>query len=318
MSENLGIAVRRFDIGAYLRSHHYDIYETSTGEVNLDCPFCGAKQKFYINALTKLNLCWKCGWRSDLLDFIMELNGIQRHEAITIVMQNQTRFRRLNEVLAERQKTLPTIEYPPSFELLSFPVTERNRRYWQYLEKREVLPSVALEYGLGFCAAGPYQRRIVVPVFWDKRLVSWVARSLSNKVQKTKLTPPGNKQSHYLLNLDRLWGMEELVLVEGPFDMLKIPKLSVASFGKKVSRTQVNLLTQSGANRIVIAYDDDAVKETWKTAKILSERFEVRVVDMPPGRDPGNLPEAEVKYLIKHAQPYSAGAYLEKMYVRGS
>ncbi|MBI5948558.1 MAG: toprim domain-containing protein [Chloroflexi bacterium] len=298
--------IHRFDIVAFLRSKHETVEETST-EVYIDCPFCGGKKKLYCNKLTKKWICFKCSERGDLVDFIEKYSGVDSIAAIKLIVQNAGRRRRL---LLEESDEVDTatehmIGWPTHYKPLTYPRVKENRRYWKYVTQTRGLPySTVLDYKLGYCPIGKYRNRIIVPVMWFGELVSWVARSLSDDVERTKLTPYGNKQSDYLLNLDRLWGQDEVVLVEGPFDMLKLPHQAVASFGKRLSHRQLTLLRRAGVRRVVVGYDNDAMAETLATAKRLSEHFEVAVVEMPDGEDPGSLPDAVLKDLINHAAPY--------------
>lgn len=306
----LDIAIRRFDVAGFLRNRA-SISELPY-ELNLDCLLCGGKQKMYVNKNSKRWLCHKCGERGGLTDLIESVAGLSLHEAVRLILddRNKTTVLRRGRLNADSEIG-PEIDYPEGFKFLSFPETRENKRFWKYLRstKRGILPSVALDYKLGYCATGRYRNRVVVPVYWFDTLVTWVARSLSDDVERTKLTPFGNKQSNYLLNLDRLWGRDEIVLVEGPFDALKLPDVAVASFGKKISRKQVSLLTHANVKRVLIAYDNDALDATWATARILSKRFDVGVVTLPDGEDPGSLPELTTRQLLKEAIPYSPSAY---------
>lgn len=308
---SLHVATLTFDVGSFLRNRAgAEIYEL-TDEVNLDCIFCHSKQKMYVNKERKKWICHKCGERGDLVDLVESVLQSTTLEAIKFIKDNRSRtlldlgFKEAEEIVG------PEITLPPLFKKLSFPETDENRKYWRYLKKRGVLASTALDYKLGYVAQGTYRRRIVIPVYWFDKLVTWVARSLSNDVAKTKLTPKDNEQSSYLLNLDRLRGREHVVLVEGPFDMLKIPDLAVASFGKRISRQQVALLTHAGAKRITVAYDSDALQETWRTAAMLSERFDVQIAELPPGEDPGSLPDVVTRDLIRHARGFDQSDHLK-------
>jgi DNA primase len=307
----LTIAIRRFDVASFLRNYSSaNTYELES-EVNLDCIFCYGKQKMYVNKLTKLWICHRCAEKGDLVDLVERVMGFDTWKAIEYIGQSKGRSGLLKlgteESIPDKQVE---IDYPPGFEKLGFPTTEESRRYWDYLKTRGVLASTTLEHGIGYCPRGKYRNRVVIPVFWFDKLVSRVARSLRDDVEKTKLTPRGNQQSSYLLNLDRLWGQEHLVLVEGPFDMLKITDLAVASFGKRISREQVNLLSRSRVRQVTLAYDSDAVADTWNAARTLSERFHVQIAELPEGEDPGSLPDIVTRQLIRDAKPYSREQHL--------
>lgn len=98
---------------------------------------------------------------------------------------------------------------------------------------------------------------------------------------------------------------DTVVVVEGIFDVVAlVRKLElydntraavVATFGKKISRTQVFKLQSKGVRTVVVGYDGDAVEAVKKTAAELSEWFEVLVADIPdPAKDWEDLTREEI------------------------
>lgn len=98
---------------------------------------------------------------------------------------------------------------------------------------------------------------------------------------------------------------DTVVVVEGIFDVVAlVRKLElydntraavVATFGKKISRTQIYKLQSKGVRTVVVGYDGDAVEAVKKTAAELSEWFEVLVADIPdPAKDWEDLTREDI------------------------
>ena len=98
---------------------------------------------------------------------------------------------------------------------------------------------------------------------------------------------------------------DTVVLVEGIFDVVALTRkldlydnrrlVAVATFGKKISRTQIYKLQSKGIRTVVIGYDGDAVEAVKRTASELSAYFEVFVADIPdPKKDWEDLTAEEI------------------------
>lgn len=84
---------------------------------------------------------------------------------------------------------------------------------------------------------------------------------------------------------------DTVILTEGIFDVVALTRkldlhdnrriVAVATFGKKISRTQIYKLQTKGVRTVVIGYDGDAVEAVKHTASELSAYFEVFVADIP-------------------------------------
>ena len=96
-----------------------------------------------------------------------------------------------------------------------------------------------------------------------------------------------------------------MIIVEGIFDVVALvrkldlydnPNIAVvATFGKKISLTQIYKLQVKGVRTVVIGYDGDAVTAIKRTVTELSPYFEVFVADIPdPEKDWQDLSFEEI------------------------
>jgi hypothetical protein len=145
--------------------------------------------------------------------------------------------------------------------------------------------------------------RIIVPTFMEGRLVFWQARASWDveKDEKKVLNPTGVSARHVLFNFDIAKNYEQIVIVEGFIDAVKVGPNAVATNGKKLHTQQLLWLEKTQAKEIVLLWDNDAwtdgrtVKGQKKPSSIesavslLQTSFKVRVAKLPEGRDPGSF-----------------------------
>lgn len=101
-----------------------------------------------------------------------------------------------------------------------------------------------------------YSNRIIVPFFFENRIVGWTARKITN----SKPRYISDQQIGYVFNLDRQQDARKLVIVtEGPFDAISID--GVALLGSEVSVHQQYLLHRLNKSIIVLPDRDSAGKK---------------------------------------------------------
>lgn len=174
-----------------------------------------------------------------------------------------------------------------------------------------------------------YTDYIIFPVLDDGDVVGYVARHIWPKSEidahnrRAKRTgeykilryrnSTENEFSKLLYNYDAIEAgvTQTVVLTEGVFDVVALTRslnlyddhrtVPVATFGKKISRTQIYKLQAKGVREVIIGYDGDAVEATKKTLTQLEPYFDVRVADIAdPTKDWEELTDAEVHEIFAH------------------
>jgi DNA primase len=120
--------------------------------------------------------------------------------------------------------------------------------------------------------------------------------------------PPPNR---FLYNFDKAVFFPNLVLTEGVFDCLTVDRIgfeacAVATFGKKLSNAQLELIIEEGSfKKIIFAWDTrDAIPEIYKHANYLSNFYDVYVASFPGEEDPNSLGRDLAQHYIKRAEPF--------------
>lgn len=202
--------------------------------------------------------------------------------------------------------------------------------FWDYLRdrgfRRPQIEWLAKNYDLRYATRGAYAYRIVVPIY-DRygKLLTWTARSIHPDTRlryKTLRATPSEDPDDYgpvalaadketVLGLPVLYSASSrkaLVLVEGPFDALKLSAFGwglgvygAALFGLNVSPSQVSeaLELASRFERVYLLLDEGAELHRLRLSSVLSVVNPV-ILRVPGGYDdPGDMPpEAVVTFAL--------------------
>jgi DNA primase len=170
------------------------------------------------------------------------------------------------------------------------------------LRARGVAPELARAFGCGYYeGSGRMWKRIVFPVHDnDGRLVGHLGRAIG-RIEPRYLCSAGLRKSQLLFNEHRARasGVDEVIVVEGPFDVLAVhgagwPNV-VATMGCTVSATQRRRLAMF--DRVRILFDGDAAGQ--EAAATLATLLGARasIITLPPS-DPASLNPAVLQALI--------------------
>ena len=160
-------------------------------------------------------------------------------------------------------------------------------------------------------ASGPWKDRVVIPIYIDQRLVTWTARSIHPTAEIRYRTLSKEKSvmpiKDTLWNYDEIWGnatAEDLVLVEGPFDALKLDFYgkelglrTTCMFGSSISDNQIDLLSTLMYRNLYILLDSGTYSNALGIQKKLAF-LKPKIIQLPKGvADPGNLTPDQIKTL---------------------
>ncbi len=304
-------AVEDFDIAGAAARGNVSLDEYYGEELRGDCPFCGdTRARLGVNSQTKLWHCFNCDEAGNLVGFLMRVLGLTYEAATEMILAGRNRRRGLTELQATAdppaKRAATSITLPAEFEALKMPMLKRNGRFWRYLiQGRSLSIQQVQDYGIGFARSGEFAWRVIVPVISDGQLMTFVARAISRERQPKYRSPVGADNSRALFNLWRVAGQEEVVLVEGVFDALRIPDMAVATLGTHLSQAQRTLLIQAGVRRVIICWDEDdtGLPQAYEAARALRGRIEVLQATLPEGTDPGRLTVEALRGAIQEARP---------------
>lgn len=288
-----------------------------SGNVNICCLWCG-EGRFHLSISLKKDVfsCWICGEKGDYVKLISKIRNISHIEARTIInpisdLKKALEDRDTKHVKVEEIKKIKKFELPPFTKLF----IKNSTNIWQEIahdflvEKYNLSWSHILDAKLHYCINGVYKNRIIIPVYKDGKMVSFIGRTWDKKGDARYINCPNELSlvniKKIVYNYDNIKiGQDLVVVTEGSFDCIKVGMdRCVAVLGTEITKDQLSLLAKLEAKELIIMFDSDPhLKTTNKKAQdivdYLSPFSKTRMVKLPHGKDPGDMERDEIDNLI--------------------
>ena len=256
-------------------TRHFDVLYTSSEEVRVCCPFCG-EQKFhmYINLSKGVAHCFRCTWGGRVWHVIAKKTGVN-YKKIRYKMASEdpvmpslsaydaavSRLKDVGDINSKEDVMLPAGYVPFTHDK---PADKIGCYALDYLlRKRRFKRDTIIRYGLGYGTARPILGRVVIPV--DGKY--WQARAITANAQQKYLNPIGSK-GDVLFNATAL-RLDTVFICEGAFSAMRLGRNATALLGKKPTPQQLERLKRSDVSRFTIAFDSDAIGQSYGLAEIL-------------------------------------------------
>lgn len=272
------------------------------GWIQVECPLCVGNAGYHLGYHIEKQYfnCWRCGWHT-MLEAIKGLLQCSDQEARHQLMlyKGVERPRQLEERKPKEKDV--KVQLP----LGTKPMTALHRKY---LRQRKFDPDeLEKEWGLlGTGPLGPYKFRIIAPIYFEKKLVSYQGRDVTNKSKLRYMACASENEARdhkeCLYGYDLVMG-DTVVVVEGIADAWRLGPGAVATFGVKYKLGQVALLRKFKRRFILFdnpTYDPEAGVQAHKLANLLTA-FDgtTEVLTLEDWKDPGVMPQEEADALMR-------------------
>ena len=238
--------------------------------------------------------CWKCGGHS-MADVVGQLLGIQWFEAKELLKQYSSTG---TDAAAVKKRALAKeIGWPINCHFL-------NHSHRKYLIRRDFIPADLVKNWdiKGTGPIGPYKFRIIIPIYFDGKLVSYQGRDITGRSDLRYKACETEKEvihhKHIIYGIDHIKN-RKAVIVEGVFDVWRLGYGAVSTFGTEVTNEQVLLLADR-LERAYIAFDDG---EAESKAELLGNRLIALGVDVElitiDADDPAELSDLQAGRVMK-------------------
>ena len=302
------------------------------GEINIKCPFCGNADPSQHMGLNKKSSKWAC-WRNSAhrgkspVRLIARLLGCSTSRAREVAGIRNTDLTQLGSAIAALKGVSQT---PGSTKPLTMPdsfkeITDQGvrKRFLDYLmgrgwSKYKAL-GIAKKYGLRCCLVGRWSHRIIVPIYYEGKLVSWLGRTVNNDMRRylalsPKATPPDQPATRNIkdtvFNYDDLMatGGHTLYVVEGSMDAMNIDwhghkrdkrVRATALFSADVSTQQTYLLQTLSKqfDRVVVLLDNGELANSLRVqARLTQSGVDCKLLTQV--KDPGELTRKQLVKLL--------------------
>ena len=266
------------------------------GWVSLPCPFCkGGRDGNHLGYSPKYKVftCWRCG-RHTVGEVLAALLGKPKRDAVQYALERYPAdaFSALRE-----QKTY---ERPYELELIGSKTPDEV--HVRYLNSRHIDTDWLVDrYDARFTKEHKTHRwRVILPIWHTNRYVSYVGRDVTGEASHRYLTCfPENEVYDIklcLFGMQRAIG-DTVIVVEGPFDALRIGEGAIATLGSGWKNEQARLIgTRFRRSYILFDAEKDAIIRARKLAQACmmfnnGHKSSVITLSGEQGKDPGELPE---------------------------
>ncbi len=317
--------LRRYDAGAFVSRHggRKESRAPTSSEYLLRCP-CGSSRLRW-NSVKGAFRCWGCRRDGGTLDLVQLLEQCSMERAVEIVASSQLppgaaptvlgQVGLVRRTVGEVLRRLPPMRWPREAELLD-PSFRAHEPAWAYWRSRGLGAAEARACGVAYARRGRLDGRLVLPVHMDGAVVYYQARTIGDALPKTRNPSSYEAEasaSEVLFGYDSARGAGHVVVVEGPFDALRVGPHAVALLGKTASPAKVERLRRMSAIRYTVYLDrgDEERREARRLASLLSEWAPTYVAEPLEGHDPGSLDPARNAEVVAAAVPAVPGGGLE-------
>ena len=284
------------------------------GWVNTPCPFCmsgGGHEGYHLgyNIEDNYYVCWRCGWHpvSNTLSLLL---GITEGQVRDIVKRYG--------ILVPRLIKTPDVKVEKAEFFLPSDCSVLLEHHAKYLRRRKFDVEELMNTWY-IMSTGPtsildvirngkrillnYRHRILIPFYWNGKLVSFDARDVTDKSMNKYYTCP--KERELIEHKSILYCKQEAlqdtaICVEGPTDVWRFGVNSFATSGIKYTPAQVRLMAQM-FKRVPVCFDGGEPQAIAQANKLVAD-LKFRGVDsfrVDIEGDPGSMEQSEANYLVK-------------------
>lgn len=289
------------------------------------CPYCGkqgGKFGIFVGAETEkkklfMSHCFSCGHTTKDINQLLDDIGrpdLKVEETASFSPLEVPEFFGVEE--DEIDDELEEVEMPEGYKRCYKNRYLKSRGF--EFEDYDYFP-VGTTRGLNF----KFDDYVIFPIIDNGKAVGYVSRHIWSKADIDEYNNRAKRNGKYqirrynnslendfiklLYNYDTVIEDETdtVIIVEGIFDVISLTrKLDlyennrvsvVATFGKKISDTQIYKLQSKGVRTVVIGYDSDAMEAINKAANQLNEYFDVYIAKIDSdGKDWDEMPYQDI------------------------
>lgn len=172
-----------------------------------------------------------------------------------------------------------------------------------YLRKRNISPSLARQFQMGYCQGGIMKNRIAIPIINNqKSIVAYCGRAVQDGQTPKYLFPRNFKKSLHLFNIQSIKTAlhQPVFIVEGFFDCIHIVRVglnAIALMGSTISQQQLAMLKATRRYYILMLDGDETGRKasTVIEQKLKRYRIPFRTVHLIDVKEPEELDEDYLK-----------------------
>jgi DNA primase len=284
---------------------------TARGNQSYHCPFCNHhKPKLEINFTENKKghnpwHCWVCGKKGKTIGGLFKLLKTSSDKFVELSKLVKTGSE-VEEVIVEN-----IVELPKEFKQILNNTDLTAKQAYSYLRRRNITDDDIIKYNIGYCNFGRYKNMVIIPSYDKDGTLNYFTGRSFEKDPFVKYRNPECSRDIIPFELFINWD-SPLVLCEGPFDAMAIKRNAIPLLGKNIQSSLLKRIVQSTVEKIYIALDTDAMKQSLKHCEyLINQGKEVYLVELD-GKDPSDLGFSYFTKLIQNTEPIDEYALMEK------
>ena len=259
------------------------------------CPSCNHhKKKLRFNLLSQKFQCWVCNYKGHrAYQLLKKLEAPGAAYELLKEIDSQYNFKQSPKQKVEAN----TLQLPKESKQLTNSTDIMSRHAFHYLSQRGITKQDIVKYNIHYSEEGEFKNMAVIPSYdADGFLNYYVGRSFDkNAYIKHKLAFGTKDIIGFEMYIN--WDLP-VILCEGAFDAMTIKRNAIPLFGKKISSTLMQKVIESNVEKIYLALDEDALKDSFKHAEtFMGYGKKVYLIEME-GKDPSELGFKEFTKLL--------------------
>ena len=284
--------------------------------VAVKCPACGTgeKKKFSINLETWQCHCWVCDLKGKTLS-----NILKKYFDRDAFIEFNTKFGSFKEnfdnLISTKEEDL-AVSLPKGFIPLVDLSSSRDpdiKECFRYAKSRGITERDMWRFRIGASKIGKFRRRLIVPSFdVEGNLNYFCSRSVDEDTFQKYLNSKAKKTEIIFNEIDIDW-KKELVIVEGPFDLVKAGENATCLLGSTLSDNSY-LFKRIVSNKtpVLLALDADVQKKSYNIARLLTSYCcDVRVLDLGEYQDVGEMTKEQFAIMSSKSRKWDDVEYLK-------
>jgi len=279
----------------------------SEDAVNVQCPFCSDQSNHCgIFEDTLVFHCWRCSATGPFVRLFQQLTNLTSAECERILDSSDVNFKQssreqIDQLLNKEQ--VAEVEDSQNLEIAlpeySELITSKTRSILldNYLKRRDISFNTILEHNCYICEVGRYMHRMIIPIYYNEKLVCYQAADLTGKADIKYDIPKQVDINTYLYGIDDI--STSMILVEGILDAWRLEEFACATFGTHITDEQKNLIEDKHLDTLIFCWDSDAYWKAKKQAKYFEPFINnIKVIEFPKNEDPDSFGKWKTLKLI--------------------
>lgn len=283
------------------------------GWVNIACPHCNSTNGYPLgfNLQSCYYYCFRCGGHP-LHSTLIKLLNVSYNQANDLVKTYKLLRKQINQ---EHSFTPNLVKIKKKGFKFPSDITPLQKQHKKYLIERNFDPTYLIKTW-DIQATSPtskldgieYKFRILIPIQWEGRVVTFQARDYTKKQSIKYMACPEEREAiHHkdiLYGHPSLWEKRRGILVEGAFDVWRFRTSACCTFGTGYTAEQIRVIVKM-FDELFILFDPEPIAQ--KRAKEIQQEVSFwgvkahMVTELYSGitTDPGDMSQVDADFLLK-------------------